>query len=342
MTVFVIAEVGVNHNGDLATAFRLIDAAVDAGANAVKFQTFKADKIVTTTANKAEYQIRNTGANESQHEMLKRFELSLDSHKSLISYCKEKSITFMSSPFDEESVDMLDDLGMGIFKIPSGEITNKPLIKHIASKGKPIILSTGMSYLEEAEKAINWIDETWSEQKVKPELVLLHCISSYPAPIEDTNLLAMQTMGKAFGLSVGYSDHTKGIEVSIAAVAMGAKVIEKHITLDQGMEGPDHKASLEPNEFRLMVQAIRNIEKALGDGIKKPAKSEEDVRQIARRSLVAVRDIKAGQSITISDILVKRPGDGIAPEFREIIVGMQPKRDVKADSSIKWEDFGLA
>ena len=340
--MFIIAEAGVNHNGSIKIAKKLIDAAADAGADAVKFQTFQVDKVVTVVANKAEYQIKNTGVNESQYEMLKRLELSLDDHKSLISYCVDKSIIFISTPFDEESVDMLNDLDMGIFKIPSGEITNKPLIKYIASKRKPTILSTGMSYLEEVEKAIGWIDQVWSEQKVKPELTLLHCVSSYPAPIEDTNLLAMQTMGKAFGLPVGYSDHTMGIEAPIAAVAMGAKVIEKHITLDRNMEGPDHKASLEPSEFRSMVQSIRNIEKALGDGIKKPAKSEEDVRQVARRSLVATRDIKAGESITSSDIIVKRPADGIPPEFREIIVNMKPKRDISADSTIRWEDFELA
>src|SRR3989339_237504 len=250
---FIIAEAGVNHNGSIDTAKRLIDIAVDAGADAVKFQTFDADKVVTVTASKAKYQIENTGTDETQFEMLKRLELSIGAHKELFSYCNEKNIIFMSTPFDEGSADMLDNLGMTIFKIPSGEITNKPLIQHIAGKKKPIILSTGMSYLGEVEKAISWINEIWEKSDRKPELTLLHCVSNYPAEVDDSNLLAIKTLEGAFGLPVGYSDHTLGIEIPIAAVALGAKVLEKHFTLDRNMEGPDHRASIEPDELKDMV-----------------------------------------------------------------------------------------
>lgn len=339
MRTFIIAEAGVNHNGDLRIAFKLIDVAVEAGADAVKFQTFSAEKLVTHSAIKAKYQIENTGTDEPQIAMLKRLELSPDDHRKLISYCKEKNIIFMSTPFDEESADMLDNLGMRIYKIPSGEITNRPLIQHIAARRKPIILSTGMSYIGEVEKAVIWINEIWSNLENKPQLTLLHCVSNYPATIEDTNLLAMKTMVKAFGLPVGYSDHTLGIEVSIAAVALGAKVVEKHFTLDRDMAGPDHKASLEPDELKKMVKAIRNVEKSIGNGVKRPAKNEEDTRKIARRSLIAARDIKEGNIVSTDDIAIKRPGIGIPPEFKEVIVGMKAKRDVKVDSIIMWEDL---
>jgi N-acetylneuraminate synthase len=352
--VFIIAEAGVNHNGSLQTAKKLLDVAVDAGADAVKFQTFNAEKVVTTTAAKAKYQIENTGTDESQLEMLKKLELPLSAHEELFSYCKEKGIVFISTPFDEESADMLDELGISIFKIPSGEITDKPLIQHIASKRKPIILSTGMSYLGEVEKAIGWIKEVnesmskWENEKtlihssthplIHP-LTLLHCVSNYPAAVEDTNLLAMKTMERAFGLPVGYSDHTLGIEISIASVAMGAKVIEKHFTLDRDMEGPDHKTSLEPDELKAMVKAIRNIEKALGDGTKRPMESEADMRNIARKSIVSARDIKAGETITVNDILVKRPGVGIAPELIEQVINKIAKINIKKDSLLKWDYF---
>ena len=354
MKTFIIAEAGVNHNGSLETAKKLVDMAVDAGADAVKFQTFNAEKVVTTTAAKAKYQIENTGTDESQLEMLKKLELPLSAHEELFSYCKEKGIVFISTPFDEESADMLDELGISIFKIPSGEITDKPLIQHIASKRKPIILSTGMSYLGEVEKAIGWIKEVnesmskWENEKtlihssthplIHP-LTLLHCVSNYPAAVEDTNLLAMKTMERAFGLPVGYSDHTLGIEISIASVAMGAKVIEKHFTLDRDMEGPDHKTSLEPDELKAMVKAIRNIEKALGDGTKRPMESEADMRNIARKSIVSARDIKAGETITVNDILVKRPGVGIAPELIEQVINKIAKINIKKDSLLKWDYF---
>ena len=339
MSTFIIAEAGVNHNGELLIAKKLIDAAVKAGADAVKFQTFRANRLVTAAASKAEYQIANTGTNESQFEMLEKLELSPEMHRELFSYCDRKNIIFLSTPFDEGSVDLLDNLGMSILKISSGEITNKPLIQHFASKMKPIILSTGMSHLGEVEKAIGWIDDIWDELDKKPQLTILHCVSNYPARLEDVNLNVIKTMEIAFRLPIGYSDHTMGIEAAIAAVAIGAKVIEKHFTLDRDMEGPDHKASLEPNELKGMVRAIRNIEKAVGDGIKKPAKSEISTKNIARRSLVAARSIKAGETVLFDDILIKRPGTGIPAEFKDKIVGMQSVNDISIDSVIKWEDF---
>ncbi|VVB88546.1 NeuB family protein [uncultured archaeon] len=337
--VFIIAEAGVNHNGDISIAKKLIDTAVKAGADAVKFQTFKAEKLVVQAAPKAKYQIENMGTDESQFEMLKKLELSSSAFKELFAYCEEKNIIFISTPFDEESADFLDDLGMEIFKIPSGEITNKPLIQHIAAKSKPILLSTGMSYLGEVEKAVIWINESWDRLDKKPVLTLLHCVSNYPASEEDSNLLAMMTMEAAFGLPVGYSDHTLGVEIPIAAVAMGAKVIEKHFTLDRDLEGPDHKASIESDELRAMISAIRNVEKALGDGIKKPIKNEAELRKIARRSLVLVRDVKAGETIAANDVTTKRPGTGIQPEFLDLIIGMQAKKNMNAESVLKWEDL---
>ena len=337
MKTFIIAEAGVNHNGDPAVAKRLVDAAVEAGADAVKFQTFKAGKIVTATAAKAVYQAENTGAAGTQLEMLEKLELSSSAHKELAGYCEKKGIIFMSTPFDAESADMLDMLGMKIFKIPSGEITNNPLIEHIALKRKPLILSTGMSYIGEVEKAVGWINEKWKSLNERPQLTLLHCVSNYPAQPEDSNLLAIKTMEKVFRLPVGYSDHTLGIDVAIAAVALGAKVIEKHFTLDVNMEGPDHKSSLKPDELKTMVKAIRSVEKSLGDGIKRPMTSEIDTRTAARRSLVAARDIRAGEIISADDVLIKRPGDGILPEFKDIIVGMSARQNIAPDSVIRWE-----
>lgn len=342
MKTFIIAEAGVNHNGSIDIASKLIDVAVEAGADAVKFQTFKADKVVTATAEKVKYQIENTGTDETQFEMLKKLELPLDAHKELFSYCNEKNIIFMSTPFDEESVNMIDELGISIFKIPSGEITNKPLIQHIASKRKPIILSTGMSYLEEVEKAIGWIKEVnesiskWVNKKnpVHP-LTLLHCVSNYPAAFKDVNLLAMKTMEKAFGLPVGYSDHTMGIEIPVAGVAMGARVIEKHFTLNRNMEGPDHKSSLEPDELKAMIEAIRNVEEAMGDGIKRPMESEVNVRNIARKSLVAARDIKSGEVFTKKNITAKRPATGLSPAIWDEVIGMTARKDFKQDEQIQ-------
>ncbi len=339
MRTFIIAEAGVNHNGNMDTAIKLIDMAKKAGADAIKFQTFKSERLVTRSTPKAKYQKANTGSGESQLEMLKRLELTSDNFKRLFSYCRKKNIIFMSTPFDEKSADMLDRLGMGIFKIPSGEITNKPLVQHIAGKNKPVILSTGMSYLSEVEKAVRWIYEIWNKSGFNQQLTLLHCVSNYPAHAADVNLYAMNTLKAAFGLSVGYSDHTQGIEIPIAAVAMGAKVVEKHFTLDKNMKGPDHKASLEPDELKAMVKAIRNVEKAMGDGIKRPTEKEDETRIIARRSLVAKRDIKKGDVINSGDIIIKRPGNGILPEFKETIRGMKASKNIIADSVIKWGDI---
>jgi N,N'-diacetyllegionaminate synthase len=338
-STFIIAEAGVNHNGSKDIAMKMVDVAVNAGADAVKFQTFKADKVVTTNADKARYQIENTGTSESQVEMLRRLELSPNDHKDLIAYCRQKNISFLSTPFDEESADMLDDLGMDIFKISSGEITNKPLVQHISSKKKSIILSTGMSYLGEVENAISWIDEIWNTMDTKPQLSVLHCVSGYPAIVEDINLRALKTMEVAFGLPVGYSDHTMGTEITIAAVAMGAKVIEKHFTLDRDMKGPDHKASLEPEELETMVTAIRNVERAMGNGIKKPAKRENDLKKSVRRSLVAAKEIKAGETISPGDIVIKRPGTGIPAKFKDNVVGMKSGNNISVDSVIKWKDL---
>lgn len=341
---FIIAEAGVNHNGSIDIAKQLIDVAADAGADAVKFQTFKADKVVTVTASKAKYQIENTGTDETQFEMLKRLELSIGAYKELFSYCNKKNIIFMSTPFDEGSADMLDNLGMTIFKIPSGEITNKPLIQHITGKKKPIILSTGMSYLGEVEKAISWVmgvceneymGKNLSTHPLIHPLTILHCVSNYPAVIEDVNLSAMKTMEIAFGLSIGYSDHTLGIEIPIAAVALGARVIEKHFTLDRNMEGPDHRASIEPDQLKDMVKAIRNIEKAIGNGIKKPTRTEEETRNIVRRSIVTAKEIRKGEVLSEETLAVKRPGNGISPSEWDRVIGRRAIRDFKKDELIE-------
>jgi len=331
---FIIAEAGVNHNGDIRLAYKLVDAAKEAGADAVKFQTFKAENVVSKIAEKAEYQKETTNSKESQYEMIKKLEFSFEDFVKIKDYCDKKGIIFLSTPFDYESVDFLKSL-VPLYKIGSGEITNLPFLEYIAKKGKPIILSTGMSTLGEVEEAVKTITNVTSSLP----LILLHCVSSYPAKYEDVNLKAMLSLQEAFKLSVGYSDHTLGIEIAIAAVALGAKVIEKHFTLDRGLPGPDHKASLEPDELKKMVKAIRNVEKALGSGIKKAAQSELKVMKVARRSLVAARDIRAGEVVKESDILIKRPGTGILPKFKEIIIGMRLTRDVKKDNPFDWEDF---
>ena len=332
--VFIIAEAGVNHNGSLDLACQLIDVAKDAGADAVKFQTFKAGNVVSKLADKAEYQKKTTGSDKSQLEMIKKLEISFDNFIKLKKYCDKKGIMFLSTPFDHQSIDFLYDL-IDIYKIPSGEIINYPYLKHIAAKNKPIIMSTGMASLGEVEEAINTIRSVNS----KAEISLLHCTTNYPTPYEEVNLKAMQTLADAFKLPVGYSDHTLGIEVPIAAVAMGAKLIEKHFTLDKKLPGPDHKASLEPHELKAMVKAIRNIEKSLGDGIKKPNKSEIEIIKVARRSLIATRDIKAGEIIKESDVAIKRPGTGILPKFKEIVIGMRIINDIKQDEPFRWENF---
>jgi len=329
---FIIAEAGVNHNGDINLAKQLIDVAKEAGADAVKFQTFKAEDVVTETAEKAEYQKKSTGAKESQFEMIRKLELNRRDFEVLFNYAKEKSIIFLSSPFDKGSVDLLDRLGVPAFKIASGEITNFPLIKYIAKKGKPIILSTGMSTLAEIEEALQVI----RGEGIK-DIVLLHCITAYPAKTEEINLRAIQTLMKAFRLPVGFSDHTIGITVPIAAVALGAVVLEKHFTLDKNLPGPDHKASLEPEELKQMVEAIRQVEKAKGNGIKKPTDEEEQIKRVARRSVVAKIDISKGTIITEEMLNVKRPGIGIEPKYLDMIVGRKARRNIKKDYILTWE-----
>jgi len=332
--VFIIAEAGVNHNGSLDMAYRLVDVAKEAGADAIKFQTFKAEKVVSSKAPKAEYQKKATSSDESQLEMIKKLELSFEDFVKLKKYCDKKGIMFLSTPFDHQSIDFLYEL-VDMYKIPSGEIINYPYLKHITAKNKPIIMSTGMATLGEVEDAINTIRGVNPKTKIS----LLQCTTNYPTPYEEVNLKAMQTLAVAFKLPVGYSDHTLGIEVPIAAVAMGAKLIEKHFTLDKKLPGPDHKASLEPAELKEMVKAIRNIEMALGDGIKKPNKSEIEIMKVARRSLVATRDIRVGEIIKESDIIIKRPGTGIPPKFKEIVIGMRIINDIRQDEPFRWENF---
>ena len=330
--VFIIAEAGVNHNGSIELAKKLIDVAVEARADAVKFQTFQAEKLVSKNAKKATYQKENIGDNDdSQLNMLKKLELDIDTHNELIEYCSSKNIMFLSTPFDLESVALLDSLGLEIFKIPSGEITNLPYLREIAKLGKKIILSTGMATLGEVEDALAILTCNGTP---KENITLLHANTMYPTPMEDVNLQAMVTIGRAFGVAYGYSDHTLGIEVPTAAVALGASVIEKHFTLDKTMQGPDHKASLEPNELKAMVQAIRNIEKAMGDGIKKPSKSETPNIKVARKSIVAARVIKKGEVFSEENLTVKRPADGINPMRWDEVVGSVASKDYEVDELI--------
>ncbi len=331
MSTFIIAEAGVNHNGSLDLAKKLIDVAAEAGADAVKFQTFKAEKLVSKKAQKAEYQKQTTDAAESQYDMIKKLELDEPAHRELIRYCGEKKIRFLSTPFDHESIELLDALGMEIFKIPSGEITNLPYLRHIGGLGKEVILSTGMADLGEIEDAL---DLLVSSGTPKEKITILHATTEYPCPMDEVNLRAMGTIASAFGIRTGYSDHTRGIEVPIAAVAMGASVIEKHFTLDRTMEGPDHKASLEPDELCAMVAAIRNIEKALGEGIKKPSPSEAKNMAVARKSIVAARPIRAGEVFTSENIAIKRPGTGISPMRYDEIVGERAARDYEEDEPL--------
>ena len=329
--VFIIAEAGVNHNGSIDLAKKMIEVAVDSGADAVKFQTFKAESLVSKNAQKANYQKETTDESESQFDMIKRLELDLEAHKELITYCQEKDIMFLSTSFDHDSIDMLDSLGLQIFKIPSGEITNLPYLRHVGSLDKKVILSTGMSNLREVNSALNILikDGTFKEN-----ITVLHANTQYPTPMEDVNLNAMLTMQKEFGIAVGYSDHTLGIEVDIAAVAMGASCVEKHFTLDKTMEGPDHKASLEPNELKAMVGAIRNIEKALGSCEKKVSSSESDNINIVRKSIVASQMIKKGDLLTDKNITTKRPGNGINPMKWDNIIGSIAAKDYEMDDLI--------
>lgn len=332
--VFVIAEVGVNHNGDLKMARALIDVAVEAGADAVKFQTFRADRLATPDAPKAEYQLRTTGDEESQLEMLRRLELSADAHRELQSYCRERGIIFLSTPFDEEAVDLLDSLGVPAFKISSGDVTNSPLLEHVASKGKPIILSTGMSELSEVIEAVSVLHTEGCENPV-----LLHCVTDYPADPADVNLRAMATMSSAFDVPVGFSDHTEGIDVALAAVALGACVIEKHFTLDRSLPGPDHRASLEPAELRELVRSIRRVETALGNGRKVPTASEAETAKVARRSLVAARDIPAGATLKRDMVVLRRPGTGLSPAMLNGLLGLRAVREIAAGTLLDADMF---
>jgi N,N'-diacetyllegionaminate synthase len=326
---FIIAEAGVNHNGSLEMARQLVDVAVQAGADAVKFQTFTAARVVAPGAPKAEYQMRNTGTTESQFEMISRLELSPDMHCDLKAYCEDQNILFMSSPFDEGSADLLADLDVAVFKIPSGEITNLPFLNHVAQKGKPMIVSTGMSTLAEVATAVDTIHRANNRN-----LILLHCVSNYPADPADVNLKAMATLAMAFQVPVGYSDHTNGVEVALAAVALGACIIEKHFTLDRNLPGPDHLASLEPAELESMVRGVRIVETSLGHGRKEPAASETDTAAVARKSLVTAQDIPAGQRLTEEYIVVKRPGTGLPPAMLSHVLGRTTRVAVSAGTLI--------
>ena len=331
MRTVIIAEAGVNHNGELDLAKELIDAASIAGADFVKFQTFTADSMVTRLAVKANYQILTTGSTESQHAMLRRLELTEEMHRQLIAHCALRNIGFLSTAFDIDSVNLLFSLGMDQFKIPSGEITNLPYLRHIGRLGKSVILSTGMATMAEIENAIDVLGQ---EGVSRCSITVLHCTSEYPTPMNEINLRAMLSIGKAFGVPVGYSDHSRGIEVSIAAAAMGASIIEKHLTIDRKLPGPDHMASLVPEEFSGMVAAIRNIEAALGDGIKRPTPSELVNRPIVRKSLVASQNIKAGMAFTSENLTTKRPGTGISAMHWDEFIGRTAARDYTADELI--------
>lgn len=327
---FIIAEAGDNHNGSLELAYQLVDKAVEAGADCVKFQTFVTEEVISKRAEKAEYQKESTGSEESQYEMVKKLELSFDNFRELQKYAKGKGIEFLSTPFDIQSVDFLEGIDVPYFKIPSGEITNLPYLIRVAKTGRKIILSTGMAEMDEIAEAIRVLKENGAG-----EISLLHCNTEYPTPMEDVNLKAMLTLKEKFGVRVGYSDHTKGIEVPIAATALGAEIIEKHFTLDHNMEGPDHKASLEPDELKAMVEGIRNIEKALGNGIKTASNSEKKNIDIARKSIVARKKIVKGELLTEDNLAVKRPGNGISPMKWFEVLGTEAIRDFEEDEMIE-------
>jgi len=335
--VLIIAEAGVNHNGSLELAKRLVDVAKESGADFVKFQTFKTELSISRTAKKADYQIENTMDNEeSQFDMIKRLELSFDDFKELFNYSKYKEIGFLSTGFDIPSIEFLNNVGQPFFKIPSGEITNKPFLQHIARKGKPVIISTGMANMDEIRDALKvLIDEGLGIEKI----IVLHCNTGYPTPMEDVNLRAMNFIKDSLGVKVGYSDHTLGIEVPVAAVALGAEVIEKHFTLDRTLPGPDHKASLEPNELKNMILSIRNIELALGNEVKNASPSEQKNILIARKSVHLTRSVKKGEIVMESDLIMKRPGDGISPMKISNVLGKKYKNDLKEDYKLSFSDL---
>jgi len=328
----IIAEAGINHNGDMNLARKLIDVAAEAGADCVKFQTFVADRLLTPHAKKAGYQNQTTGQNESQYSMIRKLELTREMHEELIEHCSSREIQFFSTGFDQESVDLLVELGLDCFKIPSGEITNRPYLRHIGKYGKPVILSTGMANLDEIEAALRILEEAGTPHN---NITVLHCNTEYPTPMNDVNLRAMLTIRDALSVQVGYSDHTMGIEVPIAAVAMGAMIIEKHFTLDRNLSGPDHKASLEPDEFKAMVDAIRNIEMAMGDGIKRASLSEAKNKPIARKSIVAACAILEGEVFSETNLSVKRPGTGLSPMRWDEVMGCKAPRDFAANELIE-------
>jgi N,N'-diacetyllegionaminate synthase len=336
--VTIIAEAGVNHNGEIAKAKQLIDVAAAAGADYVKFQTFKADKLVSTEAKKAAYQAKNINdGDDSQYGMLKKLELSEEDHHILKEYARKAGIKFLSTGFDEDSLDFLDSLGIDFFKVPSGEITNYPYLQHIASKKKPVLLSTGMSSLGEIEQALDVL--TAAGVSIE-NIGVLHCNSQYPTPFEDVNLSAMLSIRDAFKIRVGYSDHTLGIEIPIAAVALGATVIEKHFTLDRNLPGPDHKASLEPGELTHMVKSIRNVELALqGDGRKRPSASEAPNKSLVRKSIHLAIDKKEGDVLSKSDLIMKRPGDGISPMLIDLVIGKKVSKNLAAGEKLTWQHF---
>ena len=329
--VFVVAEAGVNHNGSLDMARRLIDVAVAAGADAVKFQTFDADALVSDTAPTAAYQREATGGAARQKEMLEALELDAAAHVALCEHARVRGILFFSTPFDESSADRLEALGVPLFKVPSGEITNLPILRHLAAKKRPLIVSTGMATMDEIVVALDTLRAAGD-----PPVALLHCVSAYPAPPAEMNLRAMDTLAARFGCAVGLSDHTLGLEISIAAVARGAAIVEKHFTLDKGLPGPDHRASLDPDELAGLVRAIRAVESALGDGVKRPMPSEADTRRVARKSLVAARALRAGERLTPDRVAIKRPGTGIPPTALEQALGRVVRRDLRADEVIEW------
>jgi len=335
MSVFIIAEAGVNHNGSIEIAKKLVDMAVECGADAIKFQTFKAEECVGAYADKAEYQMENMPVKESQLDMVRKLELPFEEFRVLQSYCKEKGILFISTPDGTESLNFLVSLGVPIIKIGSTEVSNVEYLKEIGNTGKEIILSTGMSTLGEVEQAINILKSTGNKN-----IKIMHCTTDYPTAEEDVNVRAMVTMGEAFKVPVGLSDHTIGNEAAVTAVALGAEFVEKHITLDNKMDGPDHKASMEPMEFKSYITAIRNAEKVLGDGIKRPTAREVLIMKDVRRSIVAKIDLAKGTVIEKTMLAYKRPGSGIKPELADVVAGRILKRDIHADELITWEDLG--
>jgi N-acetylneuraminate synthase len=328
----VIAEAGVNHNGEVGQALRLVEAAAAAGADAVKFQTFRAELLATTDAPKAAYQTRATGAGESQRAMLKRLELGAEDHRRLAEACAARGMLFLSTPFDEDSADFLESLGVPAFKLPSGELTNLGLLAHVARKGRPMIISTGMATMAEVRSAVEAVRATGNK-----DLVLLHCVSSYPARPEDANLRAMDSLREAFGVPVGFSDHTPGIEVALAAAALGACIIEKHLTLDRALPGPDHQASIEPHEMAELVHGVRTVCAALGDGRKAPRAAEQELAAAARRSLVAARRIPAGETLTEETIALRRPGTGLPPAALAKVVGRHARREIAEGTVLTWD-----